>query len=163
MIVMKFGGTSVEDARAIGRLAAVQEEAGMTSAAKANYRRALALGGDDPDLLNNLAYLEADTGSDMDAALALVQKALSQSPENSQYADTAGFIYLKRRDTAAALQIFQSLSKRFPNEAGYRYHLALALLQSGNRAQGEHELRAAVAADPSLADEGRVRSLLGGN
>ena len=151
------------DWRAIGRLAAVQEEAGMTSAAKANYRRALALGGDDPDLLNNLAYLEADTGSDMDAALALVQKALSRSPENSQYADTAGFIYLKRRDTAAALQIFQSLSKRFPNEAGYRYHLALALLQSGNRAQGEHELRAAVAADPSLADEGRVRSLLGGN
>ncbi len=149
--------------RALGRLAAVQQESGLGALAKNNYRRAIQLGADEPDLLNNLAYLEADTGTELDDALELVQKALSKSPGNSQYADTAGFIYLKKRDTASALQIFQTLSRRFPNDASFRYHLALALLQSGNRTQGEHELRSAVAADPSLADPARVRSLLGQN
>ena len=151
------------DWKALGRLAGAQQESGLQSQAKAGYRRALALGADDPDLLNNLAYLEAETGSDLDGALALVQKALSAAPSNSQYADTVGYIYLKKRDTASALQVFQSLCNRYPNDAGFRYHFALALLQSGNRSQGEHELRSAVAADPSLADEARVRSLLRGN
>jgi len=151
------------DWRAVGRLAAAQQASGLTIQAKASYRRALELGGDDPDLFNNLAYLEADAGADLDDALALSQKALSKSPGNSQYADTVGFIYLKKHDNASALQVFQTLLKRFPNDAGFRYHLALALLQSGKREQGEHELRTAVAADPSLADEARVRRLLGQN
>lgn len=147
---------SPHDWKAMGRLAAVQQQSGLRSQAEANYRRALALGGDDPDLLNNLAYLEAESGTDLDDALALCQKALSRSPGNFEYADTVGFIYLKKHDTASALHIFQTLSKRFPNDAGLHYHLALALLQSGNRAQGEQELRAAVAADPSLADQAKA-------
>ena len=148
------------DWKAVGRLGAAQQESGRQAQAKTSYRRALELGGDDPDLLNNLAYIEAESGSDLDDAMTLVQKALARSPGNSQYTDTAGFIYLKKRDTASALQIFQQLSKRFPNDAGFRYHLALALLQSGDRAQGEQQLRTAVAADPSLADTNRVRSIL---
>ena len=151
------------DWRAIGRLAAAQQASGLTLQAKASYRRALELGGDDPDLFNNLAYLEADAGTDLDDALALSQNALSKSPGNSQYADTVGYIYLKKHDNASALQVFQTILKRFPNDAGFRYHLALALLQSGKREQGEHELRIAVAADPSLADEPSVRRLLGRN
>lgn len=138
------------DWRALGRLASAQQESGQRPQAQANYRHALELGGDDPDLFNNLAYLETEMGSNFDDALALAQKALSRSPGNPQYADTMGFIYLKKRDTASALHIFQTLSNRYPHDAGFRYHLALALLQSGNRAQGEQELRTAVAADPAL-------------
>lgn len=151
------------DWRAATRLGAVQQASGLASQAKASYRHAIELGGDDPDLFNNLAYIEADAGSDLEEAMALSQKALAKSPSNSQYADTVGFIYFKKGDTATALQIFQALSRKYPNDAGFRYHLALALLKSGHRAQGEHELRTAVAADPSLADAARVRNLLGRN
>jgi len=151
------------DWRACARLAAAQQFAGLSAQARVNYRRALVLGADDPDLFNNLAYLEADTGSDLDDALALTQKTLARAPGNSQYADTAGFVYLKRHENAAALQIFESLLKRYPNDAGFRYHLALTLFQSGKKAQGEQELRAAIAADPSLASNDRVRQLLGRN
>jgi len=151
------------DWRAVTRLGSAQQASGLASQAKASYRRALELGGDDPDLFNNLAYLEADAGSDLEEAMALSQKTLARSPGNSQYADTAGFIYLKKGDTATALQIFQTLSHKYPNDAGFRYHLALALLKSGNRTQGEHELRTAIAADPSLADAARVKNLLGQN
>jgi tetratricopeptide (TPR) repeat protein len=151
------------DWRAVGRLAAAQQEFGLQSQARSNYRRAIELGGSDPDLLNNLAYLEADMGADLDDAMTLAQSALSRSLGNAQYGDTVGFIYLKKGDAASALQIFQSLCNRYPKESGFRYHLALALLQNGNRQQGESELRAAIAANPSLADQEHVKNLLGRN
>ncbi len=151
------------DWMAATRLGVVQQSAGQSPLAKGSYRRALDLGGDDPDLLNNMAYLEAESGTDLEEAMSLDQKALARSPGNSQYMDTAGFIYLQKGDTATALQIFQTLSHKNPNDAGFRYHLALALLKSGNRAQGEHELRSAIAADPSLASDARSRNLLGRN
>lgn len=151
------------DWRALTRLGSAQQASGQASAAKASYRRAMALGGDDPDLFNNLAYLEAEAGTDLEEALALSQKALAKFPGNFQYADTAGFIYFKRGDTSTALHIFQSLAQKYPTDAGIRYHWALALLKTGNRAQGEHELRAALAADPSIASDAAVRSLLSAN
>ena len=151
------------DWRALGRLGAAQQASSLAARAEATYRRAIELGADDADLFNNLAYLEADAGTNLDEALTLSQKALSRSPGNSEYADTVGYIYLKKHNNAAALQIFQTILKRFPNDAGFRYHLALALLQSGKREQGEHELRTAVAANPSLADEARLRQILGHN
>jgi len=149
---------SPNDWRAVGRLAMAQQQSGLRSQAKISYRHAMDLGADDPDFFNNLAYLEAEMGSDLDDALALIQKALSRSPANFQYADTAGFVYLKKGEKTTALHIFQSLSTRFPKDAGFRYHLALALLETGNRAQGEQELRTALAADPSLADQAKVRN-----
>jgi len=151
------------DWHAVGRLAAAQQALGLATRAEATYRRAIELGADDAGVFNNLAYLEADTGTNLDEALTLSQKALSRSPGNSEFADTVGYIYLKKHNNTAALQIFQTILKRFPNDAGFRYHLALALLQSGKREQGEHELRTAVAADPSLADEARLKQILGHN
>ena len=159
----KAADLSPGDWAAIARLAAAQQEYGLAALAKSNYRRAIELGADDPDVFNNLAYLEAESGTDLDDALGLSQRALFRSPGNSQYADTVGFIYLKKHDNANALQVFQTLAERFPNDPAFRYHLALALLESGKREQGERELRTAVAADPSLADNATVRHLLGPN
>jgi predicted Zn-dependent protease len=99
-------------------------------------------------------------GSNLEDALALARKAVAKEPGNSQYADTVGFIYLKKRDFASALQIFDKLSRRYPNEGGFRYHLALALVESGRKQEGERELRAAIAADPALAGQSGVSDLL---
>jgi tetratricopeptide (TPR) repeat protein len=150
------------DWRTAARLGTVQQEAGLRPESRSSYEQAVRLGGDDGDLLNNLAYLEADMGSNLDDALALARRALSKDPGNSQYADTVGFIYFKKRDFASSLEVFQKLSQRYPNDGPFRYHLALALVESGRREQGERELRAAIAADPALANQSEVRSLLGG-
>src|SRR5262249_49918291 len=117
-------------------------------------------GADHPDLFNNLAYLEAEMGTDLDAALALAQRALSLAPANPNYADTVGFVYLKKRETVSARRVFQTLSERHPDNARFRYHLALALLQSGDRTQGLRQLSAAIASDPSLANDPKVNDLL---
>ena len=149
------------DWRTTARLATVQQEAGLLAEAKGNYAEAMRLGGDEPGLLNNLAYVEAQMGSNLDDALALAQKALSRSPSDPQCADTVGFIYLKKKETASAMRVFHALSTRYPNQALFRYHLALALIQDGNQEQARRECRLAVAADPALAKDAAVRRLLG--
>src|SRR5579864_9271719 len=149
-MLQKARDLTPEDWRTTARLAAVQEEAGLLPEAKAGYRQALKSGADAPDLLNNLAYLEAETGSDFDDALALTKRALSQAPDNPQYADTLGFIYLKQNKIGSALDVFRTLSLKHPENATFRYHLALALFNLGDPIAGRRELRVALAADPSL-------------
>ena len=53
-----------------------------------------------------------------------------------------GFVYLKKKQTAAALQVFKTLTQWFPKEAIFRYHLALALRQNGDVQAAGRELRA---------------------
>lgn len=160
-MLQKARDLSPDDWRAAARLGTVQQEAGLRPESKSSYEQAVRLGGDDADLLNNLAYLKADMGTDLDGALALARRAIGKDPGNSQYADTVGFIYLKKRDFASAMDVFQKLSQRYPNDGGFRYHLALTLVESGHKEQGERELRAAIAADPALANQSEVRDLLG--
>ena len=160
-MLQKARDLSPDDWRAAARLGTVQQEAGLRPESKSSYEQAVRLGGDDADLLNNLAYLKADMGTDLDNALALARKALGKDPGNSQYADTVGFIYLKKKDLASAMDVFQKLSQRYPNDGGFRYHLALTLVESGHKEQGERELRAAIAADPALANQSGVKDLLG--
>jgi Tfp pilus assembly protein PilF len=59
------------------------------------------------------------------------------------------------------MRVFRTLSSRHPEEAVFRYHLVLALLQEGNQEQAKQECRLAVATDPALADDTVVKGLLG--
>jgi type IV pilus assembly protein PilF len=148
------------DWRTAARLATVQQEAGLSQQAKSNYEHAVQLGADDAELFNNLAYLEAEIGRDLDTAGVHAQKALQKSPSNPSYADTVGIIYLKKKQTAAALQVFKALTERVPKEALFRYHLALALRQNGDVQAAGRELRAALQADRSLALDPSAQSIL---
>jgi Flp pilus assembly protein TadD len=160
-LLQKARDLAPEDWRTSARLGTVQQEAGLRTESRSSYEQAVHLGGDDADLLNNLAYLKAEMGSNLDDALALARRALAKEPGNSQYADTVGFIYLKKGDSASALEIFRRLSQRYPNDGSFRYHFALALVESGRKEQGRRELSAAIAADPALANQSGVKELLG--
>ena len=148
------------DWKTSARLATVQQEAGLKQQAQSNYERAIQLGADDAELFNNLAYLEAEIGRDLEAAGVHAQKALQKSPANPSYADTVGFVYLKKNQTASALQVFKALTARFPKEAIFRYHLALALRQNGDVQGAGREFRAALQADGSLALDPSAQSIL---
>ena len=155
-MLQKARDLAPDDWRAAARLATVQQEARLLSEAMSSYRQALKLGADAADLLNNLAYVEAETTSDLDDALALTKRALSQAPGNPEYADTLGFIYLKQKKIASALDVFRTLSLKHPENATFRYHLAVALFHNGDPIGARRELRAALAVDPSLARDSKI-------
>jgi tetratricopeptide (TPR) repeat protein len=59
------------------------------------YDQAMLLAPDDPQVLNNYAYLLAESGQRLDEALEMVLTALDSVPDNASYVDTHGWILFK--------------------------------------------------------------------
>ena len=78
-------------------LLGILEDARSNSAeAEKNYRKALEISPDSPIAANNLAWLLAETGGNLDEALALAQTAVKTNPNNAGFYDTLGWVYYKK-------------------------------------------------------------------
>jgi tetratricopeptide (TPR) repeat protein len=117
------------------RLALVYEQVGRRPDAIAAYEKAIALNDDLSLAKNNLAYLLAESGGDLDRALELAQEAKEQLPDDANAADTLGWVLLKRGVPSAAIGYLEEAAERFPAEALevqgiVRNHLAEAYEQN---------------------------------
>ncbi len=142
------------------RLAYAYETAGRYQEAIAAYRKALELNPNTPIAMNNLAYLLSEHGGDLDEALRLAQLALQRLPQQRYIADTVGWIFLKKNDVESAMQIFQGLVKKYPDEPAFRFHYGAALLKKGEKARAREELEAALKNNPPADIEKKARELL---
>jgi predicted Zn-dependent protease len=137
--------------------------AGRVGDAKVQYRRVLKIQPNNPNALNDLSYLMADSGENLDEALVLAQRGAQFATEpslKSSLSDTLGWIYLKKHMYDMALQRFQSLVSNNPGSMTFRYHLGTTLYQMGNKTKAKAELEAALAAKDKSDDEPRIRELL---
>jgi tetratricopeptide (TPR) repeat protein len=111
----------------LGTLAMVLEGAGQKAEAEGAYRAALQADSDNATTMNNLAFLIAENGGNLDEALSLARRAVQLMPDASEVADTAGWIQLKRHAVDDALALFASALAREPDNQSYRSHLLMAL------------------------------------
>lgn len=58
---------------------------------------------DDPGVNNDLGYLYADQGKNLEQAEAMIRKALKSEPENAAFLDSIGWVLYKREKYAEAL------------------------------------------------------------
>jgi tetratricopeptide (TPR) repeat protein len=143
-----------------GMVANIEEQAGKKAEAMADYRKALQKTPEDPAALNNLAFLLADSGGDTKEALDMVTKAIRKAPNVPQLKDTMAWIQIKRHNTAEALQILKKLSQDFPNDNTFRYHYAVALIESGDRAEARQQAETALSKKPTTELAGQLRDVL---
>jgi tetratricopeptide (TPR) repeat protein len=141
-------------------LAAALESKGQRDAAIQQYRRALELQPDDPRVLNNLAYAICEANLNLDEALRLAQRAVRKSPDQPNFADTLGWIYLKKSMPDDALQIFSNLLKKYPDDPSYRYHFGAALLKKGDMQGARVALMAAISNKPPKQEKEQILDLL---
>jgi tetratricopeptide (TPR) repeat protein len=111
-------------------------------------------------VLNNLAYLLAETGENLDEALKMAQDAQRLIKGNPAIDDTLGWVYLKKGLTGSAVQVFQNIVQKDPKNATYRYHLGAALLASGERDKAKEELHKALENRPSPVETETIDRLL---
>jgi tetratricopeptide (TPR) repeat protein len=149
-----------KDPQANVMLAQGLRRAGKNADAERAYRDALALQPDNALVKNNLAYLLAENGGNLDEALRLAQEASRQQPANNLLADTLAYIYIKKDLPDSAIQILSNTTRKDPNEPVYHYHLAMALLRKGDKLSARRECQTALASSPSKADEDKIRALL---
>ena len=59
---------------------------------------------DDPGVNNDLGYLYADQGKNLEKAEAMIRKAVQEEPENCAYLDSLGWVLFKRGKVKEALE-----------------------------------------------------------
>ena len=117
----------------------------------AGYRDLLKMAPDNAVALNNLAYLLAETGTDLEEALRHALRARELHPEADEVADTLGWVYVKREAYPEAVVIFSRLVQKSPEKVNYRGRLLLVLELMGDKSAAVAELKAALATKPDDA------------
>ena len=139
--------------------AMVLETMGEKDQARAAYLQTLGMDPNNVVALNNLAFLNADSGQNLDQAMTYAERAKKRLPTNPNVADTLGYVYFRKNLTDDAIRELEAAVGRDPNNASYRLHLAMALLKrgdkSGARREAENALRTA-----NTEEQQKIRSFM---
>ena len=144
----------------VNTLALTLDTAGRKQEARQAYEQTLKMEPTNGVALNNLAFIIAEYGGDLDTALTYAQRAKQILPSLLEVSDTLGWIYLKKNLSDNAIQIFSELVTKQPNHSTYRYHLAMALSQKGDRPRALKELEQALKNNPTKEEAGKIRALM---
>jgi tetratricopeptide (TPR) repeat protein len=82
--------------------------------AEAAYKKAIRNRPDYWTAYNNLAYMYAENGTNLDEAIELANKALSLFPDNAASLDTLGWAYYKKGERTEALKYLARALAKFP-------------------------------------------------
>jgi len=103
----------------------IDENQGRIESAKQNYIQALKIDPNYETAGNNLAFLLAEQGQDLNTALGWAQMARKKQPENPGIADTLGWVYYKLGNNLLARDQLQFAVGKQPDNAVFQYHLAM--------------------------------------
>ncbi|HEV2199391.1 MAG TPA: tetratricopeptide repeat protein [Bryobacteraceae bacterium] len=151
------------DPRPLLQLGLLMDGTGRREQAKPIYEQILKLQPDHPIALNNLAFIKAEEGTDLDEALTMAQRARQKLPGSPNIKDTLGWIYIKKNLSDDAVRIFRELVDQEPGNPSFHYHYGLALLQKGDRPSAKREFAVAIRDNPSKDEAGKLRELLAAN
>lgn len=85
---------------------------------------------DDPSVNNDLGYLYADQGKNLEQAEGMIKKALASDPENGAYLDSLGWVLFKRGKSDEALGYLEKAVKNAPGAGDETLHEHLADVHS---------------------------------
>ena len=142
-------------------VAQTADRLGRNDLARQSYQAALKIDPANLLALNNLAFLTADTGGNLDEAFKLITQASQKVPKQPNVTDTLGYVYLKQKKVVSALEVFAGLTQTYPTNPTFLFHHGLALLESGSKDQAKKELQAALAAKPSPDLATKIKEALG--
>jgi tetratricopeptide (TPR) repeat protein len=160
----EFDELARRQSRPIGALimsGMISQAQGNTPQAKERYTKALAVDPRSAVAANNLAWIYADGGENLDEALQLAQTAATALPDVPEIMDTLGWVYYKKNLPQLAIPLFSRSAEKAPKNAVYEYHLGLAYRQAGDTARARASFERAIARSPDQATASAIRAALG--
>lgn len=139
------------DSTALLWVGIVEQAKGERETAIGYYRKAVASNPDESQACNNLAYLLAESGSNLDEALKYAQRAAELAPQSPAYADTLGWILYRQGLYPSAIKYLEQAGANSA-DVRWRYHLAMAYAKAGDYTHGQATLVAALKADPNVPE-----------
>jgi tetratricopeptide (TPR) repeat protein len=113
-----------------------------------------------PVAANNLAWMTAETGGNLDVALQLAQTATRRLPDHPAVQDTLGWIYYKKGLATLAVPPFEKSIEKDPKDPVYYYHLGLAYARSGDSPKARQALQQALKMAPNFRGAADARQVL---
>ncbi len=142
-------------------LAAVLAHAqGKLDVAQQRYEKVVAANPQAAVAANNLAWLYAEKGTNLDVALNLAQSAHRAEPDDVNFLDTLGVVLSKKGLWDMAITELRDAARRSDNPTIY-LHLAQALAGKGSDAEARETARKALAIDPNFPEADEARRLVG--
>ncbi len=120
---------------------------GKTKEAEDYYRKALQA---DPNIdlaANNLAYLLAEEGRDLESARQYAQSVKKRKPEDPNIADTLGWVYFKLGSLLLARDQAEFAVSKDPNNGMFQYHLGMIYKSNHEKTKAEAALKKAMASE----------------
>ena len=133
-----------------------------TAEARQRYERILEIDPRAAIAANNLAMMLLQEGQRLDRALELAQTAKQQQPDNPNFNDTLGAIFLRKSLPALAVPPLESSVRADPSNPEFQYHLGQVYAQVGRQGDARAALQKALALSDRFDGAGDARQLLNG-
>ena len=133
---------------------------GKASDAKARFERVMELDPSAPVAANNLAWMYADSGGNLDVALQLAQTAHRGLPDSAEVNNTLGFVYYKKNLYALAIPALKVSAEKDPIERRVSPSSRSRLREERQRGGARQSLGRALALKPDVDGAEEARTML---
>jgi putative PEP-CTERM system TPR-repeat lipoprotein len=147
-----------DDPEAMRLVASLEVASGQYAQAEPKLLYVLKDHPNDPVVLNNLAWTMEEQGKP--GALGYARRAYLANP-NPAVADTLGWILAAHGDASSALPLLRQAAEARPKDPAVKYHLALALNDTGHKQEAIDLLNAVVGTPDTFTDKPKAQALLG--
>ncbi len=127
---------------------------------EADFRKALEIKPDQPQVLNYLGYSMVEKNINLDEALAMIQTAVDQSPDSGYIIDSLGWAKFRLRQFAESVPHLERAAELMPVDPIVNDHLGDAYWAVGRKLEAEFQWRRALSFDPEAKEIDRIRRKL---
>lgn len=128
--------------------------------AEADFRRALELNPEQPNVLNYLGYSLVEQRRNFDEALGMIQRAAAARPESGFIIDSLGWIYYRLGRLEEAVAPMERAVELEPNDPILNDHLGDVYWVNGRFREAEFQWERALSFDPDEEEAARIRRKL---
>ncbi|MEZ5806740.1 MAG: tetratricopeptide repeat protein [Zhengella sp.] len=158
--VAKIGEPKPEDWTLFYRRGIAYERTRQWDKAEPNFRKALELFPDQPQVLNYLGYSWVDMNMNLEEGLEMIRKAVDLRPQDGYIVDSLGWAYYRLGRYDEAVEELEKAVRLRPEDPTINDHLGDAYWQVGRRLEATFQWSHALALDPDEDLKPKVQAKL---
>lgn len=128
--------------------------------AEADFRKALELRPNQPQVLNYLGYSYVEMGENLDEALNMIERAVAERPDSGHITDSLGWVLYRLGRYQEAVSHMERATELLPVDPIVNDHLGDVYWAVGRRLEAEFQWKRALSFDPETEDATRIRRKL---